>query len=408
MTLRSLWTTLPGVALTAVLCGTALGCTTGTHPLDGDGTVEIESLTADPLFAKLSAEDTVWQEPYEMTVRLSISRSGKPEHGAYVDVHVTPAPSLTLTGTDDTCSYQDGVFRCVGNDEGKATFKVTAHTWSGTARIVVAWANNQTGLDVHIKPAGLPEGTTDFELLAEGSDNSESARIRPAYPFTSLCTLGGDEPSQWPSSTKPIRNSKLRVRAIPPTNLPLVVKNAPVQVSSDSTEAEFSTEQACTTATRSTRIVIRLNDEGESDAFYVCFSNVGGTLKVSAKSGEITSGPIRVFIVDPEPRLLEIKPLVPIAIMGTEADLWQVLAYGAANMLPIPLEVDFKSIGVPMSLAKATAKLSTDTNAPTTIRVTPLAVGTAAVRVAPQFRADKACESSDIPVQEAPDAGGEL
>jgi len=268
----------------------------------------------------------------------------------------------------------------------------------------VAWANNQAGLDVHIKPAGLPEGSTDFELLAEGSDNSDTTRIRPSYPFTSLCNLGGDEPSQWPSSAHTIRNAMLRVRAIAPLGMPDVIRNAPVMLSSDSTEAEFSTVQKCTDLQM--RIVVQLDENGESAALYVCFSNVGGTLKISAKSGEILTGPSRGFIVDPEPRLLEIKPLVPTATVGTEANLWQVLAYGAANMLPIALEVDLKSIGVPMSFSQATAKLSTDTNAPTTVKVIPLQAGNAAVRVAPQFRADKACESSNIPVVEVPDAGG--
>jgi hypothetical protein len=396
------WVCLALAAATAI---SATGCGGGTHPLDGDGTVEIFTDTTGPLFARRSEEYlTGRQKPYEMNLTLYMSRNGKPEHGAYVDVRVNPGPALSLHETDGTCKPTDGAFRCTGNGEGYAHFLVRSDSdWAGTARVVVLWANNTEPLDVRIKPAGLPEGSADFELLAEGTNGTEAARIRPSYPFADLCSLDNTEPQQWPGKDLPIRKAKLRVRALAPLELPGVLENAPVVLASDSTEAEFSTSEDCTN--RKTRLVVQLNATGESPPSWVCFSNVGGSIAVGARSGEVTSGPARAFIVDPEPRLIKIDPLVQSVPVGTETNLWQVLVYGAVSEEPIALAVSVKSIGVSATLRQSSAMTSADRNAPTAVNLTVWQPGLARVRIAPEFRPDKGCDSDPIPALEDPPGG---
>ena len=344
-----------------------------------------------------------------MNVTLRLTRDGKPEHGAYLQVRIEPSPALTLHETDGTCTEHEGAFRCVGNGDGYAHFLVrSAGNWSGNAKVVAFWASQTAKLEVTIKPPGLPEGASNFELLAEGTDGTEAARIRPAYPFENLCSMASDEPERWPSGSKRPRSAKLRVRALAPPELPGALQNAPVVLSSSSAEGEFSTSEDCTD--RRSRLVVQLDAAGESDPAYVCFSNVGGEVHVSATSGEITSGPTRIFLVDPEPRLLQISRLVQTTPLGVETDLWQVVAYGAAYLTPIAMAVDLDSTGVPLAFRATSASLSTDLNAPTTVAVVPMEIGSARIRVAPQFRPDKGCDSPAVQVvaAEIPDAGGDL
>ncbi len=384
--------------LTGVLVAWASGCNEGIHPLDGDGTVEVFGDVDGPLFARRTeAYLTTRQEPYEMRVTLRMTRSGKPEHGAFVNVRVEPTPALSLLETDGTCSAHDGAFRCVGNGDGYAHFKVRSDAeWSGGAEVVVFWASTTAKLEVTIKPPGLPEGTSNFELIAEGTDGSEAARVRPAYPFDDLCSLAGNEPERWPAEGKTHRSAKLRVRAVAPPELPGSLLNAPVVLSSNSAEGEFSGSADCTE--RGTRRVVQLDAAGESEPAWICFSNVGGEVRVSAASGEVTSGPTRSFVVDPEPRLIQISRLVQTTPLDTTADLWQVVAYGAAYLEPIGLDVDLDSIGVPLAFRATSASLSTDLNAPTLVQVTPTELGSARIRVGPQFRPDKACDSPAVEV----------
>lgn len=401
---------LAWAVLAAATAPWAIGCDEGIHPLDADGTVEVFADVDGPLFARRSETYlSERQKPYEMNVSLRLTRAGKPEHGAYLQVRIEPVPALTLHETDGTCTEHEGAFRCVGNGDGYAHFLVRSPgDWSGTAAVVAFWASQTAKLGVTIKPPGLPEGTSNFELLAEGTDGTEAARIRPAYPFDSLCTLATDEPERWPTGSKHPRNAKLRVRALAPPELPGSLQNAPVVLSSSSAEGEFSTSEDCTT--RSSRLVVQLNAAGESDPAFVCFSNVGGEVKVSATSGEVTSGPTRIFVVDPEPRLLQISRLVQSTPLGVEANLWQVVAYGAAYLTPIAMAVDLDSTGVPLAFRATSASLSTDLNAPTTVAVVPSEAGSARIRVAPQFRPDKGCDSPAVQVVAAgvPDAGGDL
>jgi hypothetical protein len=396
------------LALAALVVTGAAGCSDTQHPLDGDGTVEIVADVDGPLFAKRNEAGLQGrQAPYEMNVSLWMTRGGKPEHGAYVDVRVTPPPALSLHETDGTCVPVEGAFRCTGNGEGYAHFLVRSDSaWSGTARLNVQWSNNSTGIDVKVKPAGLPEGTTNFELLAEGTDGTEAARLRAVYPFADICTLGGAPTQRWPSDNYTIRNATLHVHAAAPIDMPTVLESAPVILSSDSSEAEFSRSKDC--LTRETSLIVQLDAKGDSPPVYACFSNVGGSIKLSAASGEVLIGPSRSFVVDPEPRLIEIKSLVPMGTVGTEAFFWQVVAYGAATMLPVAIQVEYQNTSdVPMVFRQTSALTSADLSAPTTVNVTPTQAGAAKIRVYPQFRPDLSCESPEIPVVEPPTGGAQ-
>jgi hypothetical protein len=98
--------------------------------------------------------------------------------------------------------------------------------------------------------------------------------------------------------------------------------------------------------------------------------------------------------------------LVQGAIAGTEASFWQVIAYGAASMEPVAIPIEYKNVGdVPLVFRQTAAITSSDLSVPTTVMVTPEQAGTAKIRVYPQFRPDKFCESPEIPVAE-PQTGG--
>ncbi len=105
------------------------------------------------------------------------------------------------------------------------------------------------------------------------------------------CTIG-PLPDDLGATWRPgaIRAREARVRASPPLNAPGVVEHAPVIIESLHSEAALSLTPDC--RERTSRLRVLLGATGESPPLILCFSDLGGEVKIAVSSGQKALDPI--------------------------------------------------------------------------------------------------------------------
>jgi hypothetical protein len=395
------------VVLAAVAAGGA-SCIERGYPLGRSGNVEIRTDVAGALFATdtLDAQGKPSgprQTPSSTGVTLALTEGSQAAFGAFVEVRVEPSEALTLisaTGEDTpnalpTCAFTDGSFRCMATAQGTARFTLASQSdWSGDAKLVVSWADQSKEQTIHVDPAGLPSTATNFTMIVGGVDDVDHV-LATFLPLQ--CTIGplpDDLGSKWRKGQ--IRSRQTYVRATPPSSAPSVVENAPVIIESLGSEAALSLAEDC--EKRETRLRVRLDATGQSSAFYLCFSDIGGTIPFSVTSGAKSIEPNRQIIVDAEPRLLRVRALTSQVTVGFPVDLFEISAYNA-NRVRIAMPVDLH-IGNDQVLAIDAASLTVadEANTATVIQAGALMPGTTELHVSPRLLATPDCVSPAVAV----------
>jgi hypothetical protein len=235
-------------------------CIEAGYPLAPSGTVDIRLDVNQPLFAADLLDDKgvalePRQHPFETGVTLSLTETNAPAFGGYVTVRVEPRQALTLRtdeqevakGSEATCVERDGSFRCTADREGLARMIISSQSdWSGTASLIVSYADRTEDKPIEILPAGLPNSATNFSMIVTGLNESfNGKRLLPTY-LALDCSIGpvpDDLGSKWRAGA--IRTREAQVRATPPLNAPGVVENAPVIVEALQSEALLSEKNDC-------------------------------------------------------------------------------------------------------------------------------------------------------------------
>ncbi len=390
----------------------ASGCIERGYPLGSGGNVELRVDTGSDLFAAdVVDEDGKGVEPrqlpFETGVQLTLTEGSQAANGAFVDVLVEPAKALTLApdeGEDSkerTCKLRDGKFRCTATAEGIARFRLTADSdWSGTATVIVTWADQRKEVPIDVLPAGLPTTARDFQLVASGLANSD--RILPTYSALA-CTTIDSLPTDLGSKWRPgkVRSREAFVRASAPATQPGIVENAPVIVQSLGAEAALSLDPVCGDADRVTRLRVLLGPTGESPKFYLCFSDIGGQVEFEVTSGALSIAPNPALQVEAEPRVLRVAAIAPSIEQFQSAALFEVTAFNT-DLQRIAMDVDLESSDPEvLQLVTASATLAAEGSDPTSVLVSPLTPGKAALHVRPRLFKQPDCASIDITVNEA-------
>ncbi|MDI1448780.1 hypothetical protein [Polyangium sp. 6x1] len=381
------------------------------YPLAPSGQVDIRVHVAGSLFAADTLDEAgkpvlPRQQPFSTGVTLFLAEGGAPAYGGFVTVRVDPPEALVLEPfpqeSDPSCHEVDGAFRCTASSEGYARFVVSSQSdWSGSASILVSWAEQLKEEAIEIRPAGLPDSATNFTMLVAGLDESlDGARVLPTF-LALKCTVGplpDDLGSKWRPGA--IRSREAFVRATPPSNAPGVVENAPVIVESLFSEAALSTTEDC--AERKTRLRVLLGATGESERFFLCFSDIGGEADFAVTSGQKQIDPGPKVLVDPEPRLLRVRALQSVVSMGDEVDLFEVSAFDVNRVrivMPVDLRVDDDQV---LGIDQASVTLDKEPNPATVIPATPKSPGPVRLHVTPRLLSSPDCASDPISVVEAP------
>ncbi|WP_437605496.1 hypothetical protein WMF20_30870 [Sorangium sp. So ce834] len=396
----------PLLAAGAFALALSAACIERGYPLAGSGRVELRADVAGPLFAADTLDAAgrpvlPRQSPWRTEVSLKLTEANEPAYGAYVEVRVTPSEALALRpaesaeGDGASCGVKDGAFRCTAGTQGYARFTAASEgDWSGEARLVVAWADRTEELPITVLPAGLPGDATNFALIAGGL--GESDRVLATYvPLT--CTIG-PLPDDLGATWRPgaIRSREARVRASPPQNAPGVVEHAPVIIESLHSEAALSLAPDC--RERTTRLRVLLGATGESPPFTLCFSDLGGEVRLAVSSGQKALEPNPSLTVDPEPRLLRVRALRSVVTAGTPGDLFEVSAYNAERVrIAVPVDLDVGDDRV-IALGEASVTLRGEDSEATIIQGVAVAPGTTALRVTPRLLASPECSSEPITV----------
>ncbi len=392
------------------LAVSAPGCIKKGYPLGRAGAVEIRPDVVTALFAT-DALDTkgkpsgLRQDPHETGVTLFMTEVGQAAFGAFVDVRVEPAQALTLTSDPDedpaapTCTVTDGAFRCMASQQGLARFKLASESnWSGEAKVIVTWSDQVEKLPITILPAGLPAEATNFEMIVGGLD--EVDHILATYQ-TLQCSIGpvpDNLGSKWREGK--IRARQANVRASAPPGLPSAVINAPVIIETLSTEAALSLTDDC--VTRQSRIRVTLDATGQSAPFFLCFSDVGGTIQFGVSSGQKFIDPNKQVLVDPEPRLLRVRSLVSQLLVGSPFNLFEVTAYNADRVrisMPVDVKIDDDQV---LAIDVASVTLSGDLSEPTVLQALPLKAGVTRLHAYPRLLSMPDCVSDDVVVVDPP------
>jgi hypothetical protein len=393
---------LRAVVLAATVIGAA-SCIHRGYPLGRSGNVEIRTDVAGALFATdtLDAQGKPSgprQTPNSTGVTLALTEGSQAAFGAFVEVRVEPSEALALvsatgedTGTGQpTCAFTEGSFRCMATEQGTARFVVASQSdWSGDAKLIVSWADQTKDQILHVSPAGLPATATNFTMIVGGIDDVDHV-LATFVPLQ--CTIGplpDDLGSKW--RVGQIRSRQTYVRATPPSEAPSVVENAPVIVESLGSEAALSLAEGC--EQRQTRLRVRLDATGQSAPFYLCFSDIGGTIPFSVTSGDKAIEPNRAIVVDAEPRLLRVRALTSQVTVGFPVDLFEISAYNA-NRVRIAMPVDLH-IGDDQVLAvdAASVTLADEANTATVIQAGALMPGTTELHVSPRLLSMPDCVS---------------
>lgn len=375
-------------------------------PLGPTGTVDVRVDVSGSLFSTDVLDATgkpagPRQTPFETAVELFLQEGDEPAYGGYVSVRVEPSQALVLRsakGEADgpSCQIVDEAFRCMASSEGLARFIAASQSdWSGEAKIIVTWANLQRETTIDVAPAGLPADATNFTLVGFDSTERVNATFVPLE-----CTLGpvpDDLGSKW--RTGAIRFREVFLRATAPTTAPSVLENAPITVESLSSEAELSLTQNC--EERKTRLRLTLGKTGESDRFFVCFSDLGGDTEIAVTSGALAVVPNPTLEVEAEPRLLRVATLAQdVDVSDGNTALFEVSAYRAdRTRIRIPVDLSMDGGGA-LELSQATVTLEDEQAPATIISATPRKAGNGRLHVSPRLLTMPDCTSSIVTVTE--------
>jgi hypothetical protein len=394
-------------ALVALGAMSISSCLPSGYPLAQGGAVDIRLEVAGALFAADTLDDAgnatgPRQQPFQTNVSLFLTEGGAPAFGAFVTVRVEPREALALRTADGdpTCGEVDGAFRCMASSQGLAGFAVTSEgAWSGDASLIVTWADQTKEKEIQILPAGLPQSATNFTMLIGGLDQTlENSRVLPTF-LGLKCKVGPDDDdlgSKWRPGQ--IRAREAYVRATPPTNSPGVVENAPAIIESLSGEAALSLDASCSEASRRSRLRVVLGETGDSERFFLCFSDIGGEAEFAVTSGQKQIDPGPTILVDPEPRLLRVRTLQSVVDTGTEIDLFEVSAFDVNRVrlaIPIDLAIDDDQI---VMLEQTSLTLEQEPDPVTLVRGTPKAVGQVHLHVTPRLLSSPECVSGPLSV----------
>ncbi len=391
----------------------ASSCIEAGYPLAPGGSVDVRIDVNHPLFAadSLDADGKPVlprQTPYETGVTLSLTEANAPAYGGFVTVRVEPRQALKLRsdeseGASPTCSEQDGSFRCTALQDGTARFYIASESdWSGTANLIVSWADRTEEKPIEILPAGLPSTATNFAMLVTGLNDGPTGRRLLATYLALQCSIGpvpDDLGSKWRPNA--IRTREAQVRATAPLSAPGVVENAPVIIEALSSEALLSVTKDC--VDRNTRLRVLLGPTGESAPFFLCFSDIGGPASFAVTSGEkLIEADSTEIQVDAEPRLLRVRALQSTFEAGVPGDLFEVSAFDVNRVgiaMPVDLKVDDDQV---LALSKSTITLDGEPTPATAISGTPRAAGTVTLSVTPRLLASPLCNSEQVTVVEVP------
>jgi hypothetical protein len=381
-----------------------LGCIPDNHPLSMQGAVEIVLDSDNPIYAAdlLDGDGRPVlprQQPFEKRVSLLLTDAKESDQGAYVDVAISPSDALRLVPVDDTCEQLSGAFRCTAASDGYVNFVVRSESdWSGTAEVKIVGRSETK--PVTVNPAGLPADTSGFTMIV--GEAGKQVTYVPAT-FTRLqCALGPITPEpfdRWPAGQ--IRVRPAIVRASPPPKTPGVIEHAPVIVESLYSEAMLTLDPTC--ATRDTRLRVQLDGVGQSQTFYVCFSDIGGAeVKVVYRSGELISEDTfsQNLQVDPEPRLLRVVRLFQNVLVDLQpTPVAEVTAYDAnLNLVRMQVDVVSSDIAV-LAPTKPTVQLSDNPDDLTNVLAYAVAAGSAVLKVTPRLLISPLCQTDPIEVQ---------
>lgn len=397
----------------------ASSCLEAGYPLAPSGTVDIRLDVNQPLFAAdlLDVKGAVIeprQRPFETGVTLSLTEANAPAFGGFVTVRVEPRQALTLRtdekevakGMEPTCAERDGSFRCTADPEGLARLVISSQSdWSGTASLIVSWADRTEDKSIEILPAGLPSTATNFSMIVTGLNESfNGRRLLPTY-LALDCTIGpvpDDLGSKWREGK--IRTREAQVRATAPLNAPGVLEHAPVIVEALQSEALLSETPDCDVTHRQSRLRVTLGSTGESPKFYLCFSDIGGPASFAVTSGEKQIESESTLIqVEAEPRLLRVRALQSTAELDVPADLFEVSAFDV-NRVGLQMPVDVKIVcdtgncDQIVALSKSTLTLDAEPDPVTAINGIPKAEGTVQLQVSPRLLSLPACKSDPVTV----------
>jgi len=392
--------------LPLALVALAGACIHKGFPLGTTGTVDVSVEVSGPLYAagELDAAGKAVlprQSPYETAVSLFLTEDGQPAYGAYVDVRVDPPDALALESDpaekEPTCTASGGAFRCMATSAGYARFFATSEgVWSGTAKLAVSWGGNQPKEQaISVLPAGLPPDATDFQMIVGGVGASDHVLAT----YTSLqCTAGpvpDDLGSKWPVGM--IRTRQAYVIATAPPASPTIVTNAPVVIESHSAEAAISTKEDC--SDRHPRLRLVLGATGQTDPFFLCFSDDGGTIQFAVSSGQKTVEPPPEITVEAEPRLIRLRAVSSQLEVNTfPVDAFEVSAYNAdRERIAVPIDVHIDDATV-LGIGVASVTLADENSTATIVQAVPIMPGTASLHATPRLLDMPDCVSPPITV----------
>jgi hypothetical protein len=386
----------------------ATACIQRGHPLGRTGKVDVRPAISTALFAAdrldvNGAPIEPRQSPHETAVDLVMNEDGDAAFGAFVEVRVDPPDRLSIrsaggeTTVDGkpTCRSIDGAFRCYATDKGFARFIVSADSdRSGDAKVIVSWAGQEQPTTISVLPAGIPDAADDFVLLVDGI--AGDAHVGATY-VPLACTMG-PKPMNLGSKWDHVRAREARVRATPPAAQPSAVENAPVVVTALASDVQLSSDATCEKRVDVLRLL--LDAQGQSPAFYLCFSDTGGDLQLSVTSAKQRVSPKPTVIVDPEPHLLRVSTINPTIVASTAMqNLFEVAAFGAdGKRVAMPVDLSLDKAGV-LELTDVSPKLAPESDpSPTVITGTPVGPGTVTLTVRPRLFDMPACSSSPLTV----------
>lgn len=402
---RSTWALAAPIAAAAVYGA----CVERGYPLPQSGTVLVLADVNGKLYAADSLDENgkptgLRQQPYSTGISMEIKEGEEPAYGGYVSVRVEPSEALTLVsdeaeGDNPTCEPVDGAFRCMGTEEGRARFKVISESdWSGTATVVVTWSgSSREELPIVINPAGLPAEAANFALVV-GKDTSK--KILAEYTVLECATdmLEPMPSEKWRPGA--IRHTEARMLVSPPAANPLVVENAPVHVEALHPEAEMSLSEDC--AERVRVLKVRLNADGQSDPFFLCFSDIGGNVQFAFSSGEQSGvmnsdDRIKTITVEPEPRYLRVRRLsVEIDLLET-AKTFEIAAFNA-DREQIAMPVDFEIDDSILELEDGASAVTLPDPQVLSLIATGRGLGVAELKVSPRLIGKPVCVSAPVTV----------
>lgn len=346
------------------------------------------------------------QEPYEKLIQLRMTMAGQADEGGYVDVRLDPPDTLRLLPTHESCELLAGAFRCTADEDGFASFTVRSEAdLSGPVVLQIVGGKGEYKT-LQVNPAGLPIEAGDAVMVIGGVGEFDT-NVIPATNVSLSCSIG-PVPSikfdKWPPGKVRVREAV--VRAAPPAALPGVITNAPVIVQTLHPEVELSLSPQCRMEDRRATVRVLLDHLGESQPFFICFSDIGGeNVRISLTSGEKISAAnpdTRILQVDAEPRLIRLLSTnTHFEYSGQTKKVLEISAIDAElNRVRMNVDVESSNPSI-IQLDEATIELSELGEVGAILNGTSGDPGMAVINVRPEFFSEPECKS-EIYTVEAP------